>query len=81
MIETLAQIKAKGAKPFTAGLVLWDNKVVEAAPIVRYMKGWSRDRARSYCESKGWKVTVVHELQRPQPIGIDTNRGSGHFSV
>lgn len=66
MKETLAQIHADGPKPFTAGIVLWDNKVVEAAPIVRYMaKGkWTRDRVRAYCEKKGWKISVVHELQR-----------------
>jgi hypothetical protein len=41
--ETLAQIR--GAN-FTAGIVLFDDKVVETAPIVRYMRGWSRDRVR-----------------------------------
>lgn len=64
MKETLAQIRAEGARPFTAGIVLWDNTVVEAAPIVGYMKGWRRSQVRNYCGSKGWEVSVVHELER-----------------
>jgi hypothetical protein len=67
MIEILAQIQADGKKPFTAGIVLWDDKVIEAAPIVRYMKGWSRDRVRSYCKERGFSVEVVHQLQRARP--------------
>jgi hypothetical protein len=67
MIEILAQIKADH---FTAGLVLFDNTVVEAAPIVGYMKKWNRDRVRSYCKGKGWDISVVHEMKRllPRPI-------------
>lgn len=64
MIETLAVIECDGAKPFTAGIVLWDDKVVEAANIVKYMKRWSRDRVREYCKQKGWKVKVVYEQER-----------------
>jgi hypothetical protein len=59
--EILAQIR--GDK-FTAGIVLWDDTVIEAAPIVKYMKGWSRDRVRDYCKGKGWTIEVVHEMQR-----------------
>ena len=33
MIETLAQIKVTRPKPFTAGIVLWDDVVVETAPL------------------------------------------------
>lgn len=63
MIEVLAQIKAVH---FTAGIVLWDDKVIEAAPIVGYMKKqkWTRDRVRDYCKTKGWKISIVHEMQR-----------------
>ena len=64
MIEILAQVHAEGKKPFTAGIVLWDDKVVEAAPIVKYMKGWTRDRVRAYCKERGFSVSVVHELKR-----------------
>ena len=48
-----------------AGLVLWDDIVVEAAPIIGYMKRgrWTRDRVRAYCERQGWKVSVVHKMK------------------
>lgn len=64
MIEILAQIRAEGPKPFTAGIVLWDDKVVEAAPIVRYMKKKSRDWVRDYCKQRGWSISVVHQMER-----------------
>jgi hypothetical protein len=66
MIEILAQIKAPH---FTAGLVLFGNTVVEAAPIIGYMKKqkWSRDRVRSYCRDKGWDISVVHQMKRLPP--------------
>lgn len=70
--ETLACIKAPH---FTAGIVLWDNKVIEAAPICRYMKGWSRDRVRSYVASKSWEVSVVYEMQRQRTYeGLDDRK-------
>lgn len=64
MIETLAQIRGP---TFTAGVVLWDDVVTEAAPIVGYMKKqkWTRSRVREYCRTRGWKISVVHEMRRP----------------
>lgn len=58
IIEILAQITAPH---FTAGLVLHDDQVVEAAPIIGYMqKGrWTRTVVRDYCERKGWAIAVV----------------------
>jgi hypothetical protein len=63
-LEVLAQIKAPH---FTAGVVLWNDKVVEAAPIIGYMRKakWSRDKVREYCESKGWKISVVWKMECP----------------
>lgn len=63
MKEILAAIDAPH---FFAGIVLWDDKVVEAADIVKYMKRWNRDKVRAYCAKKGWKISVVHELNRPK---------------
>ena len=60
MIETLAVIDAPH---FYCGIVLREDKVIETAPIVRYMKGWSRDRVREYCREKQWKVSVVSETR------------------
>jgi hypothetical protein len=61
VIETLAVIDAPH---FNCGIVLWDDKVVEAAPIVRYMKGWSRSRVRDYVKGKGWTIAVVYEREQ-----------------
>lgn len=63
-VETLAVIDAPH---FYAGIVLWDDKVVEAAPIIFYMrKGkWTRVRVRDYCAGKGWKVSVVYQMTCP----------------
>lgn len=61
MIETLAVVDAPH---FFAGIVLWDDRVVEAADIIKYMRQWTRDRVRDYCKSKGWKISVVHEIER-----------------
>jgi hypothetical protein len=62
----LAQIRAGGPRPFTAGIVLHDDVVVEAAPIVSYMKGWARAKVRYYCGVKrGWDVIVVQERELP----------------
>lgn len=59
--EILARITAPH---FCAGIVLWDDKVVEAAPIVRRMKGWSRAKVRDHCRDKGWTISVVHQMSR-----------------
>jgi len=67
VIEILAQIKAPKPRAFTAGLVLHDDVVVEAAPIIGFMKRgkWTRARVREYCRQKGWAISVVHEMRRP----------------
>ena len=66
MIETLATIDAPH---FHAGIVLFDDVVVEAAPIVHYMKKgkWRRERVRNYCQQQGWKISVVHQIERARP--------------
>jgi hypothetical protein len=66
VIETLAQIEAPY---FTAGIVLFDDVVVEAADIVHYMKKykWHRMRVRNYCNVKGWRVSVIYEHERQVP--------------
>ena len=72
MIEILAQITAyKTAKRqgFCAGIILWDDVVMEAAPVVHFMKKrkFSRDEVRDYCAQRGWRVKVIHELKREAP--------------
>ena len=67
MIEILATISSTTAPRFTAGIVLWNDVVVEVAPILHYMKRgkWTRARVREYCRKKGWDIAVVHEQRRP----------------
>ena len=64
MIEILAQIRAEGKPGFTAGIVLFDDKVVETAPIVRYMKGKSRAWVRDYCAKRKWEISVIWRMER-----------------
>ena len=59
--EILAQIRAPS---FTAGLVLFDDKVVETAPIIRRMRGWSRARVREECKRLGWHISIVWQMDR-----------------
>jgi hypothetical protein len=63
MKEILAAIDAPH---FFCGIVLHDDKVIEAAPIVGYMKRqrWTRTRVRDYCKQQGWTVSVVSEMER-----------------
>jgi hypothetical protein len=46
------------APHFVAGLVFDpDNiRVIRAAPILRYMLGWTVARVRSYCLTRNWKI-------------------------
>lgn len=66
MTEILAVIDAPH---FHAGLVLWDDVCVEAAPIIGYMKKgkWTRQRIRSFVGKKGWTISVVYQLERQKP--------------
>jgi hypothetical protein len=56
MTETLVVIDAPN---FCAGLVARDGRVIEAAPILRYMKGWTGRRVADYCMAKGWRWKTV----------------------
>jgi hypothetical protein len=50
-----------------AGIVLHDDQVVEAAPILRYMadEKWSREQVREYVTKKKWKAKIIHEREVP----------------
>ena len=43
------------APHFVAGIV----RGGEAAPIIRYMKGWTLPQIRAYCASKGWVIEII----------------------
>jgi len=44
---------------FCAGIEFKDFEVIRCAPILKYMRGWRLHKVKNYCESKGWKVTVI----------------------
>jgi hypothetical protein len=48
---------------FCCGIILEDDVVVEAAPILRkWIIGKQRDWLRSYFKRKGWKAVIVKEM-------------------
>lgn len=49
------------AKHFCAGLMLEDDVVVEAAPILKKCLGKRRSWLRTYFAEQGWKVKVVRD--------------------
>jgi hypothetical protein len=51
------------APHFSAGVILQDGKVADAAPILRYMKGWYMSEVSSYCMKKRWTILRVDELK------------------
>lgn len=59
MEETIISIDAPH---FNAGIVARDGKVIEAADIVKYMKGWDGKRVADYCRKKGWAWEKVVTL-------------------
>lgn len=49
------------APHFVAGFET-DGVVRRAAPILRYLIGWSDDRTRRYIVGKGWRASVISEI-------------------
>jgi hypothetical protein len=56
------------ARHFCAGLVLENDVVVEAAPILKKCLGKRRPWLRSYFAEQGWKTEVVKEDRRSSLI-------------
>ena len=56
MIHDLYQIMAPH---FCAGFVMKEDVVVNAAPIIRYMMGWSYRKVQAYCQKKNWQLTAI----------------------
>ncbi len=53
------QLLSIDAPHFYCGLVLSNDRVVRAAPIVRYMVGWPRRRVEGYCRARNWRIETV----------------------
>lgn len=41
---------------FCVGLVAAHGIVTRAAPLLRYMQGWTEEKVRGYALLRGWKV-------------------------
>lgn len=47
------------APHFSAGVILHGDRVVRAAPILKWSMGWSRERLSAYCKRKGWRAFTL----------------------
>lgn len=47
------------APHFTAGVVLANFRVTDAAPVVKYMRGWRSVEVLNYCRRKGWRSSLI----------------------
>jgi hypothetical protein len=54
--EKVITITSDANPAFCAGVVLRDGAVIRAAPIVRYMTGWTEDGVSAYAARRGWSV-------------------------
>lgn len=46
---------------FTAGITFVNDKADKAAPIIKYMIGWTLDAVKSYCFIKRWDIAEIKE--------------------
>jgi len=46
---------------FCAAVWTVEDKVHVAAPIIKYMKGWTRKQVLNYSASKGWKTIEMED--------------------
>ena len=56
MITVLIQITAQH---FVAGLIAEQGRVIQAAPVIRYMIGWDGRQVVDYCARKRWQCARV----------------------
>jgi hypothetical protein len=55
------------APHFNAGVVLHDDVVRRAAPILQYMLRWKRHRVIEYAKKKGWEIEEYTDGQGRNP--------------
>lgn len=55
------------APHFCAGLRVMDGRVIEAAPIVRYMLGWTIQEVSVYVHKKRWDLAILPDAPPPDP--------------
>jgi hypothetical protein len=57
------------APHFVAGVDALNGRVVHAAPILHYMRGWDARRVAAYCARKGWTWQRLAAAPPPPPVG------------
>jgi hypothetical protein len=63
LIETLLQITGKSyGRPFCAGIVARNGRVIETAPILRKLKGMNGKELVRHCQEQGWTWVKVHDI-------------------
>lgn len=55
-VPTMLQVTAPY---FCAGAKVRGQKIVSAAPIIKYMIGWTVNKAQQYATSKGWQARII----------------------
>ena len=58
VVVTLRAPTRGSRQGFDAGVVIENDTVIRAAPIVKFMRGWSADQLRRYCREVGWEALV-----------------------
>lgn len=54
--ESDTKILTIRAPHFDAGVAIRKDKVIASAPILKYMRGWSKTRVLEYAAFKNWSV-------------------------
>jgi hypothetical protein len=50
---------------FVAGLVIKDDRVIHAAPILGYTIGWPTERIIALAQRRGWTIEHEPDISRP----------------
>jgi hypothetical protein len=54
---------------FVAGIV----EQGAVAPIIKYMKGWTFEQIKAYCNKKGWTIEIIKEDNANQSESTSSN--------
>lgn len=71
----LAQISGKAYdKEFCGGIVLENDRVTQAAPLLGFLVGKTRAQVRKICQGYSWSVRVVSPDAQENQDGASTSR-------
>lgn len=68
------------APHFCCAIIFRNQVVIEAAPIVKYMKGWTGIGVENYLKKKKWKGEIVQpELMKQVTEELKNNIAAAKF--